>query len=306
VLAGRLIAAGEVTVTPAVAFETPSALAVMVADPAATPVTGAGTLVAFAAKLTVAGVVALLESLELRLTIRPPADAGPDRFSVRFCVEPALIARLPGEKLMVVPEAVPEVTCTLTGGNPLADAVIVADPALMPLTVGARPPAVAPCGMKMLSGATVTFEGSLLVSAMNTPPDGADVANVTGNGTDWPGATVTLAGSMIPEDDVAETVALAVAFPKFGVLAVIVAEPCARPVTGTFTLVAPAANVTVAVTLTTPGLLELRLAVSPAGAAPDRFSVKFPGEPTVRVRLPGEKKLLPVPATTCTCPLPGA
>jgi hypothetical protein len=146
---------------------------------------------------------------------------------------------------------------------------------------------------------------SLLVSERNTPPDGAAVPNVTGNGADCPGTTVTLAGRMIPDCVAPGTVTLAVAFPKFGVLAVIVAEPCATPVTGTFTLVAPAANVTVAGSVATPVLLELRLAVNPPGADPDRFSVRFCTEPALIVRLAGEKKLLPPPVTTCICPMPG-
>ena len=56
----------------------------------ATPVTGTGTLVAPAANVTVAGTVALLVSLELRLTTKPPAGAGPDRFSVRFPILPTV------------------------------------------------------------------------------------------------------------------------------------------------------------------------------------------------------------------------
>jgi hypothetical protein len=197
VLAGRRMAADDVMVTPAVALEILVALAVIVADPAATPVTGTATLVVFAPKLTVGGALATPALLELRLIVNPPPGAGADRISVRFCVAVPVIVRLAGEKLMVIPAAVPEVTCTLAGGNPLADAVMIADPALTPLTVAARLIDVAPCGMKMLSGATVTFEGSLLASEINTPSAGAGVANDTGNGADWPGTTVTLAGRMI-------------------------------------------------------------------------------------------------------------
>ena len=73
-----------------------------------------------------------------------------------------------------------------------------------------------------------------------------------------------------------ETVTLAEAFPKVGALAAIVAEPSATPVTGTFTVVDAAANVTDGGTVETPGLLEFRLAVSPpGGAGPDRFNVRF-------------------------------
>ena len=198
VLGGRRIAADDVMVTPAVALGIPVALAVIVAEPAATPVTGTATLVVFAPKLTVGAALATPALLELRLIVNPPDGAGPDRISVRFCVAVPVIVRLAGEKLMVVvPGAVPEVTCTLAGGNPLADAVMIADPALTPLTVAARLIDVAPCGIKIFAGATVTLEGSLLVSVINTPSAGAGVANNTGNGADWPGATVTLAGRMI-------------------------------------------------------------------------------------------------------------
>ena len=88
------------------------ALAVIVTDPAATPVTGTDTVVVPVPKLTVAGVVATLTLLELRL-MASPAGAGADRFSVRFCVAVPLIVRLPGEKLIVVVVLVPPpVTCT--------------------------------------------------------------------------------------------------------------------------------------------------------------------------------------------------
>ncbi len=85
----------------------------------------------------------------------------------------------------------------------------------------------------------------------------------------------------------------------------IVAVPAPTAVTGTFTLVAPAANVTVAGTVATPVLLELRLAVSPALAAPDRFSVRVPLPPALRLRLAGENELVPPLDTTCTCVLAG-
>ena len=91
----------------------------------------------------------------------------------------------------------PTCTCTLTGAKPLADAVIIADPLLMPFTFGADKAVVAPCAMKMLVGPTVTFEVSLLVSVIKTPFAGAGLANVTWNGAESPAATVTLAGKRI-------------------------------------------------------------------------------------------------------------
>jgi hypothetical protein len=88
----------------------------------------------------------------------------------------------------------------------------------------------------MFVGDTVAIVVSLEVSVMNTPPLGAGFVKVTGKGADWPGATITLAGRMIGGD---RTVMLAVVFVIFVAPAVIVAEPAARPVTGTFTLIAP-------------------------------------------------------------------
>ena len=103
VLAGTPIEGGGVTVTLAVALVMPVALAVIVTGPpAATPVTVTVALVAPAAKFTVAGTVALLGSLELRLTVKPPAGACPPvKFSVRVPVLPTLIVKLAGVKLMV-------------------------------------------------------------------------------------------------------------------------------------------------------------------------------------------------------------
>jgi hypothetical protein len=100
-----------VTVKLAVALAMFGALAVMVTDPVATPVTGTETVVEPVAKLTVAGKVATLTSLELRLTTSP-SGAGADRFSARSWVTVPVIARSP-EKLIVVGAAVTAgVTCT--------------------------------------------------------------------------------------------------------------------------------------------------------------------------------------------------
>ena len=90
-----------------------------------------------------------------------------------------------------------------------------------------------------------------------------------------------------------ETVTLAEVFPKVGALAVMVAEPSATPVTGTFMLVAPAANVTDKSTLETPGLLEFRLAVSPpGGAGADKFSARFCVVAILMVVALGEKLMV--------------
>src|ERR1017187_9869650 len=90
--------------------------------------------------------------------------------------------------------------------------------------------------MKTLAAEIVTFEVSLLLSATVTPPAGAALPKVTGNGVGWFGATVRLEGS--PIIPAAVTVTLAVVFAIYGVavLAVIVVEPGPPSVTGTFTL----------------------------------------------------------------------
>jgi hypothetical protein len=99
-----------VTVTPAVALAMFIVLAVIVTEPAETPVTGTVALAAPAATLTTAGTVATAALPEIRLIVSV-AVAGIDRFSVRFCVVAPLIVRLDGEKLIVAGVTLP-VTCT--------------------------------------------------------------------------------------------------------------------------------------------------------------------------------------------------
>src|ERR1022692_4746508 len=95
------------------------------------------------------------------------------------------------------------------------------------------------------------------------------------------------------------TVTLLFAVPNPGVLAIIVTEPDTTPVTGTLTAPEPAVKVTVAGTVATLGLLELRLAATPLPGADDRLSVRSCVAPALMVRpLTGEKKLLPPPAVT--------
>ncbi len=301
-------AAGCVTVTPAVALATFGALAAMATDPADTPVTGTATLVIPVPKLTVAGVVATLTLLELRL-MASPAGAGADRFSVRFCVAVPLIVRFPGEKLIVVVVVVPPPvtsTCPLAVAYPGAEAVIVADPALLPVTAGAtRGALVAPSGMEKSGGHTIAIEELLLASVMGTPPAGAEVPNATGKLTVSPGAKVTFPGRIIPPDAGCVTVTLAVALAMFVALAVIVTDPADTPVTGTDTVAMPVPKLTVAGTVATVAELELRLTTSPAGAGADRFSVRFCVADPLIVRLPGQKLIVVAvvpPDVTSTCP----
>ena len=108
------------TVMPAVAFGKPTALAVIVVEPAETALTGTETAAELGANATVAGTVATFGSAEFRLTARPLADAGTVRLRVRFWAPVPLMVRLGGEKLMVTGDAPLEVTwtCWLEEPNP--------------------------------------------------------------------------------------------------------------------------------------------------------------------------------------------
>jgi hypothetical protein len=65
-LDGRMMGTELTTATFAILSGAPATLAWMVANPGATPVTGTITLLVNAAKLTLAGTVAIVVSLELR------------------------------------------------------------------------------------------------------------------------------------------------------------------------------------------------------------------------------------------------
>jgi hypothetical protein len=83
-------------VTLAVAGEIPVALAVMTVEPGATPVTGTLTFVAPAAIEIDAGTVATPVWLDARLTVSPPAGAGPDSTKVRGRVAVPEICKVAG------------------------------------------------------------------------------------------------------------------------------------------------------------------------------------------------------------------
>src|SRR6185312_271856 len=95
-------------------------------------VTLTDALVAPAAIVTTAGTVATLEFSELRLRVRPPAGAGADRVSAMRPCEPAVMASVGGVNRAVA------VTWTLTllVARPCPEAVIVAEPKLVPQTFG--------------------------------------------------------------------------------------------------------------------------------------------------------------------------
>lgn len=87
-----------VTVTVAVPFVTFAALAVIVAEPAATPVTGTETLVAPAPIVTAEGAVATAGFDELSVTVTAVGDAA-DMLNVVLCTAVPVIEILWGEKL---------------------------------------------------------------------------------------------------------------------------------------------------------------------------------------------------------------
>jgi hypothetical protein len=98
---GRVIAP-KITVTPAVAVPTSRPVAVIVAGPAVTPVTGTLTLVAVAGITTLSGTVATLLLEETRLTVTL-LGAGAERISVRVPGDPpAATVTDGGEKLAAV------------------------------------------------------------------------------------------------------------------------------------------------------------------------------------------------------------
>ena len=150
---------------------------------------------------------------------------------------------------------------------------MVAVPILTPVTCGWMNGVVCPAGMVTVNEEMLTLAGSLLTSVMVTGDEGADV-KLTFRATDWPRTGLKLAGTLtLPAG---RTVTLVVASAMFVPLAWITAEPGVRLVTGTFTVVAFAAKVTVGGTLATLGLLELRAMVRPPdGAAAERFSTAF-------------------------------
>jgi hypothetical protein len=94
-LGASVMVPGGVTVTLADVAAIPEALlAVIIALPAATPVTVTVVVVWPTANVAVAGTVAMLVLLELRLTVTPPVGAAPDNVRVKVPVPaPPIIVR---------------------------------------------------------------------------------------------------------------------------------------------------------------------------------------------------------------------
>ena len=267
-LAGRLMVPKLFTVTLAVASVRLAALAWITVDPAATPVTGTETLSVFCAIVTLAGTVATLELLELRLTATPPAGANAESFSVRFGTSPTPRVNALGSKLRT------PITFTvwLSPVKPTAEAVTVADPRATPATCAAVFGVVACSGMVTV-WVTVSLDESLLASVIVTPPTGAGVVRLTCSGVDWPRPTLTLLCTEIRPRSVTLTFAEPLLYPAE--LPVMLAAPAASPVTVNKPPVLPAGIVTVAgCTSTIPLLLADRLTTVPVlGAAALRATV---------------------------------
>jgi hypothetical protein len=196
---GRLIGPAFSTVTVTVADGPPgvAALAVIVVEPGPAPVTGTLAVVAPAAIVAVEGIVTICSGAALKLTIKPPAGAGDERVSVRFCVAGPVTVTFCGEKVSVAATW----TAWTAGPYPGAEALMLADPKLTPVTCGCVTGVVAPPAIDTVAGDTVRIAGSLLASVTVTPPAGAGDGSVTGNAADCPGATVTFEGRMMASPD---------------------------------------------------------------------------------------------------------
>jgi hypothetical protein len=165
-------------------------------------------------------------------------------------------------------------------------AVIVAAPKPVAVSVGAAAGAVAPAAMVTVAGDTDTFDGSLLFNTRVTADGAGDDRLIVNGAFDWPkvsdGAVRLIA--------MFSTVIVAVASGMFAVVAVMVALPAPTPVTGTVALVTPVAKLTVAGTVATAELLEVRVATSPPGGGTwERLSVRFCVPVPLMVAVAGEK-----------------
>jgi hypothetical protein len=269
---GRLMDPRAATETVAVtSARFGSDFAWIVAAPCEIAVTWTFTLVAFAGNETVDGTLATAGLSELNVIVSP-AGAGAERVRVRVAVPPVPTVMLFGEKFRVAVTFTAPVAPTKPG----ADAVMLADPNLTPVTIGWVVGVVCPAAIKTLGG-ICAVDGSLLVRATVTPFTGAPVNKLIGKGLDWFGPTVTLAGRVMAPNFTTETLAVALVWPA--AFAVMVAEPVATPVTVKVP-VEPVAMVTLDGTVTIPFGLALRNTTTPAGGTgPDRVMVPFVLDP---------------------------
>ncbi len=83
-------------------------------------------------------------------------------------------------------------------GYPVAEAVMVVEPAFEPVTTGAARGVVAPGAMKTVEGDTVAVDALPVASETYTPPAGAGDPRLTLSGAELPGAIVRFAGKRMP------------------------------------------------------------------------------------------------------------
>src|SRR5208283_3101347 len=133
----------------------------MTVEPTATPVTCTFAVVAPAPNVTVAGTVATLVLLELRVMVRPLDGAGADRVSVKVCVTAPLMVKVEGTKLAVAFTW----TACVVAVKPEAAAVTFTEPRFTAVTCGCVTGTCAPAGMTTLAGDMVRIVESLLFSS---------------------------------------------------------------------------------------------------------------------------------------------
>jgi hypothetical protein len=219
----------------------------------------------------VAGTVATVVSLELRLTVSPPFGATDEIVSVIFCALLPLRLKTWGEN------TAPTVTerVEVADVRPAPVAVITAVPRLSPVTIGWVGGAVWPAEITTEAVDNATRLGSLLTRLIVTSA-GAGEFSETGNGVVWPRPSAPFGGRVMTPPVATVTVVLALLIPGAAAAAVSVEVPGATPVTGTLTLDAPPGMNTLPGTVAAAVLLEVRFTVSPpAGVGEDRFSAMF-------------------------------
>src|ERR1039458_10256107 len=156
--------------------------------------------------------------------------------------------------------------------------------------------------MVTLDGDIVTFEVSLLASASGTRAKGAPVARLTGNGTDWPGPTVTFESSVMAPSMPTVTLAMPVLYP--GAPARMAVEPMAARVGEPVAWVAPAANATAAGwKVTNPAGSDSVTDTPPAGAG--LLSVRVPLIVRVSPMVPADSATVTTGGVTLTWANPG-
>ena len=217
ILAGpdMLTEPGGTTVTLAVASGMFGPLAWIRAVPTDTLVKRTVMLVELGLMDTPGNTVATLGLLDVRVRSMPPAGAGADSVKVRNPWFPfPVIVRLAGTIVRPYPTVTADVAWTRLPFTDLTVMVVV--PVAEPYTLTWFADCVCPAAIVILAGDTVALAGSLVVSSRNNK-DCAAFPKLIGNGTESPGETDKLAGTMISTEVL--TVTFAVASVKFGALA---------------------------------------------------------------------------------------